>query len=200
MNLLHQSGLEKKKLWNMIRKYRIRFLIENLKTFYTETCFKNPKNVLLNNAYYLAGNFKAIKKALKIEVVSNIWESLPEESFKTGAEMFLYLNMCPKFMHDWTQLYLDLIQNASPQMIVQSLNTVMKMGNLRGDKHIVNIAEKIFQKISYIFSLEFETVDKLTKDNIESSNKSIDVGTQNIGKCYVKINYQIQLIRHFINT
>ena len=79
--------------------------------------------------------------------------------------MFIYLNLCPKFMFDWTQLYVDLFQNASPDVIVQTLNRIMVTGKQKGDKTVVDFARKIFAKIADIFKLKFPSLHTLTKGN-----------------------------------
>ena len=51
-------------------------------------------------------------------------------------------------MYEWKKFYIDLIQNASPDIIVLTLNRIIKAGEQTGDKTIVEIARKIFRKIT----------------------------------------------------
>ena len=68
-------------------------------------------------------------------------------------------------MFDWTQLYVDLLRNASPDVIVQTLNRIMVTGKQKGDKTVVDFARKIFAKIADIFKLKFPSLHTLTKGN-----------------------------------
>ena len=65
--------------------------------------------------------------------------------------MFIYLNLCPKFMFDWTKLYIKLFQDASPDLIVQTLNRIILNARNKGDKTVDDIARKIFMKVSQTF-------------------------------------------------
>ena len=82
------------------------------------------------------------------------------EQLKPATEMFIYLNLCPKFMFDWVKLYVDLLQNGSPDVIVQTLNRILITARTRNDKTIREITKKIFRKFSNTFELKFLTVEK----------------------------------------
>ena len=79
--------------------------------------------------------------------------------------MFLYLNLCPKFMYEWVQLYVDLFKNATPYEIVQTLNRIMVTGKQKKDKTVTNIARKIFNRIDNKLSLKYKTIDIFLKTN-----------------------------------
>ena len=71
-------------------------------------------------------------------------------------------------MFDWTKLYTKLFQDASPDLIVQTLNRIILNARNKGDKTIEDIARKIFMKLAETFSLKFSTIDKITKAPNES--------------------------------
>ena len=73
---------------------------------------------------------------------------IPKVYLKTAAEMFIYYNLCPNFMYDWTKFFMVLLENASPDVIILNLNRVMVIGRESGDKAIVDIAKNIFIEIS----------------------------------------------------
>ena len=79
--------------------------------------------------------------------------------------MFIYYNLYPKFMYDWTKFFMVLLENASADVIILNLNRVMVIGRESGDKAIVDIARNIFIEISNQYSLKFREIDAFTKPN-----------------------------------
>ena len=90
---------------------------------------------------------------------------IPEGYLKTAAEMFIYYNLCPKFMYDWTKFFMVLLRDAPPDVIILNLNRVLVIGRENGDKALVDVAKKIFENISHQYSLQFKEVDAFTKQN-----------------------------------
>ena len=87
--------------------------------------------------------------------------------------MFIYWNLCPKFMYDWTEFYIDLMQNASLDIIVQTLNRIMVTAKIKGERSIFDIAKNIFLKIGTTkVNLNFQTINTLTK--IYQSSSVVD--------------------------
>ena len=66
-------------------------------------------------------------------------------------------------MIDWTKLYVDLLQNGSPAIIVQTLNRIILHGKTRKDKTNTNIASNIFANIYQVLSLQYRTIDTFLK-------------------------------------
>ena len=94
---------------------------------------------------------EAVKNELGAETSEIRFDNMTKEDLKNAAEMFIYYNLCPKFMYEWTTFYIDLMQNASPDVIVLTLNRIMVTGRKKGDKMIENIAKKIFKYTSENF-------------------------------------------------
>ena len=77
-------------------------------------------------------------------------------------------------MIDWTKLYVDLLQNGSPDIIVQTLNRIIMHGKMRKDITITNIANDIFTKITQVLSLQYQTIDTFLKGPRSIHTKSND--------------------------
>ena len=56
------------------------------------------------------------------------FQNISTDSIENAGKMFIYLNMCPRFMYKWALYYVDLMQNAHPSIITQTLNRIMVTG------------------------------------------------------------------------
>ena len=104
-------------------------------------------------------------------------QNITYEFLTKAAEMFIYSYQCPKFMYDWTRFYIDLMQNASPDIIVLTLNRAFITGRANGHKTILKIAKKLLQKISQQYSLQFKTIMFTKKVSIDDEIKNHSTGT-----------------------
>ena len=98
--------------------------------------------------------------------------NISKKTLEEAGHMFIYSFMCPKFMFDWTKFYFDLFQNNKPDMIIQTLNRILKIGENNNDKTISNLTRMIFDGVSKKFDLEFQLIDKLIS-NAPLTNYSI---------------------------
>ena len=152
------SGLNNQKLWNMVKTKRLRYLIKNVDKIGTDKnkwCFKydDPFHVLISSGHTI--------QFLDDLVQSEKTHKFSNKQFESAAEMFIYLNLCPKFMHNWVKLYVDLLQNGSPEVITQTLNRIYISAREKRDKTIRDITKKIFEKVYHNFALTFSTLDNL---------------------------------------
>ena len=143
------SQLEDETLWNMTKTKRLKFLIDNVNELGTSWCFSSDDRILKEISYLddLAWNY-------------NLY-NFRDEQFESAAKMFIYLNLCPKFMFDWIKLYVDLLQNASPDIIVLTLNRILIIAKTRGDEVIRNLTKNMFLKVTNILSLKFQSIDEI---------------------------------------
>ena len=88
----------------------------------------------------------------------------PEELFlyEIAGEMFIYLTMCPKFKFDWTQFYVNLLQNGSLEFIKENLSKIMETEQ-KNDRSMEDIANRIFIEIRNKFPNT--TIDIVKKDS-----------------------------------
>ena len=171
-NLMYFSGLNKEEFWNIVKHQRITFLKKYGNTLSTNLCFYyDDDEDVLDIADYMDERMKAIERKLELSGSDhnnhdlNQQYSFENEVYEEAGKMFIYLNLCPKFMYDWTQLYINLMQNASPDYIVKTLNRIIVTGEMMNDKIVVGIAKKIFMKITNILNLKFQNIDRYLKDN-----------------------------------
>ena len=178
VNVILLSELSTDILWEIIRKYRIEYLIENISKLHQElSCFNYNDGYRVLDPYGMK-YVGEIEEKLKLMGsthtnfdLDSVYDYFDKEKYRIAGEMFIYLTQCPKFMFEWTQLYVDLLQNASPDVMVQTLNRILITGRMKGDNIVTDIAKNIFMMTSTNLSLEFQTIDAFTKSNQNITNQ-----------------------------
>ena len=170
VNVILLSELSTDILWEIIRKYRIKYLIENISKLHQElSCFNYNDDYRVLDPYGMKYVEEIEEKLILMGSthtnfdLDSVYDDFDKEKYRIAGEMFIYLTQCPKFMFEWTQLYVDLLQNASPDVIVQTLNRIMITGRMKGDNIATDIAKNIFMMTSTNLSLEYQTIDSFTK-------------------------------------
>ena len=97
--------------------------------------------------------------------------NISKEYLNMAGEMFMYLNICPH-MKSWMVLYLDLLENNPIDVVIHTLNRIIKRGRDLGEETSVDIAKNMLMFIAKRFSLQFQTVDLLTRPKTSSVNLS----------------------------
>ena len=164
------SGVERKKLWTLIREYKFKYLVDNFVTFHTIPCVQDVGTGLIS-IEDITENIENIAKELKETVSDKIIDNIGEETYETAGEMFLFLNLCPKLMNEWIIFYVNLFQNSSPDVMAQALNRILKIENEKKDKLNLQIAQKIFKNFRKKFSVQLRSIESLTEaDFIDEAN------------------------------
>ena len=164
------SGMDKRKLWTLIKEYKFKYLVDNFVTFHTFPCVQDIGTGLIS-IKDITENIKNIEKELKDTLTDNIIDNIDEETFETAGEMFLFLNLCPKMMNEWIIFYVNLFQNSSPDVMAQALNRILKIENEKKDKLNLQIAQKIFKNFRKKFSVQLRSIESLTEaDFIDEAN------------------------------
>ena len=184
VNIILKSGLEKKKLLDIIKKYRSKYLIDNINILKSKMiCFNSATEVLyavLSSNYAVsdidfAVNFidKELEKfgSKHIHYKTNVLYKFETGEYEAAAELFIYLTICPKYMFDWTTLYTKLLQKSTPDVIVQTLNRIMKAAKMKGDKTNEILAMKTFRAITDRLFLNYPKIDQFTKGIPKNSNE-----------------------------
>ena len=131
--------------------------------------------------YDMEGAINQISKEIAQEAVDSaqVLSNVSDETFQTAAEMFFYLNLCPKSRFEWIQLFSDLLGKSSPDIILQTLNRIMVTARRKRDKVLVEIVKKILLKVCEKLPLNvgvFNILTKLRPKEIMNQNISIGLG------------------------
>ena len=131
--------------------------------------------------YDMEGAINQISKEIAQEAVDSaqVLTNVSDETFQTAAEMFFYLNLCPKSRFEWIQLFSDLLGKSSPDIILQTLNRIMVTARRKRDKVLVEIVKKILLKVCEKLPLNigvFNILTKLRPKEIMNQNISIGLG------------------------
>ena len=95
------------------------------------------------------------------------FENITEDALKNAAEMFLYLNTCPtsnawkKWFSSWSTFFNDLFDTKSPDIILLTLNRMMKLNDNPHYKNEIGILKKIFKRTTTLFSLKYEDIQRM---------------------------------------
>ena len=131
--------------------------------------------------YDMEGAINQISKEIAQEAMDSaqVLTNVSDETFQTAAEMFFYLNLCPKSRFEWIQLFSDLLGKSSPDIILQTLNRIMVTARRKRDKVLVEIVKKILLKVCEKLPLNvgvFNILTKLRPKEIMNQNISIGLG------------------------
>ena len=162
-------------IWGHVMYARFQYLLKYMDTWSSSLCFVNSSMVLMplkdqeDVVTYLEwqmwNSFKINKNFVKVNITNNL--------LKAAGEMYIYSFLCPKFMFDWTRFYVELMENASLDIIIQTLNRIIIMGKMNNEKHIEDTARKILLKIEEKFSLEYKSIEIFAK------NLTVDIDSVN---------------------
>ena len=170
--MVHLSGLGKETLWEIVKQYTSETIIQNIAN--EPDCYTIRSNAVSHqHIFYVNNRMQTILTDLiqkvgnhmtsETNIDSNDTLDISYESLEMAGEMFIYANLCPRVMYEWKQFYVDLMQNASPDVIVQTLNRVIVTAKRKNDKTIMNIGKNLFMEVTKHFALQFQTIDVLTK-------------------------------------
>ena len=144
------SGIDTGTLWEIVKYVKIEVFFYG--NWHLVKCYQNHQYILYSseNQEVFLTKFKRIlehfqNKKIDKDDMNNLY-NIPKDFLDAAGEMFIYWNLCPKFLYDWTQFYADLIQNASPDIILLTLNRIIVTAKMRGDKNIFDITKNILMK------------------------------------------------------
>ena len=103
---------------------------------------------------------QAVEQKLQIESADQIGGALSLEKLQKAAEMFIYLNSCPKSrLKSWISFYKTLFLTQSTDQIILTLNRITK-AKTSHDKDGNQSAEKLIQRIASLLSLKFVEIQR----------------------------------------
>ena len=94
-----------------------------------------------------------------------------------------YLNICPDPLKPWFLFYKDLFQN-EPEMIVLTLNRLIKSSGNHQNLQFNSIGKQLFEKVSEVFSLKYKEIHNKI-NGIESVTTYHNSNTFEGNKCRI---------------
>ena len=139
-------------VWKIVKEIRKSYLSEQ----------SDPKcqysNTLLSDNDMKITDEK-LSSYMKMKVKEGLYKNVTDKTLQTAAEMFMYLNICPK--KHLNEFLKELTISASPRKILLALISVIK--TTRNAAKI--ISTKIFIKAMEMFQLQnYKIIDTITKD------------------------------------
>ena len=162
-------------IWGHVMYTRFQYLLKYMDTWSSSLCFVNSSMVLMPLKdqeavvtyleWQMWNSFKMNMNFVKVNITNNL--------LKAAGEMYIYSFLCPKFMFDWTRFYVELMEKATPDTIVQTLNRIMIMAKENNEKPTENIAKKLLLKMEEKFYLQYKSIEIFAK------NLTVDIHSVN---------------------
>ena len=83
----------------------------------------------------------------------NINPNIKTETLEKAAEMFIYLNMCPRSLFTWKFFMTELFLKTTPKLMILTMNRLLKSAQKQNLKFLY-IFEKIFTKLEDVLGLK----------------------------------------------
>ena len=103
-------------------------------------------------------NFERISLLLGINNMTSKLEKISEKDISIGAEMFLYLNLCPSY---WVYFYHNILNatNSIPEIIQLTLNTLKKKTNRKGELIATQLLSKLSSELGFEYIVPTDKVE-----------------------------------------
>ena len=165
-NLLHSKQNEVDFIWKIIKKIRMEYL--NVFSANKDCDFANSFLSDLN----IKENINNLHHEIKVEPSEIKSLDIDPSTLKSAAEMFIYLNFCPKLLviSPWRKFYRDLFVKHSPDMFILTLNRIMITS--RNKEGMSNVPEHLLRKIRETLQLQHQKIQVLTKINLDKESES----------------------------
>ena len=154
-NLIHVHRSVKRwseeQIWNLLKHVRSEIL-------YHKGCHSSG----LYYSHDTESLLDKVERKLGLKSDENRKDTMTVEDLNIAAKMFLYLNVCQDLQRSWFLFYTDLLQNQSPDQMILTLSRVFKGGTASR----TTISRKLFDRISSVLSLKYESVSSLLKGKL----------------------------------
>ena len=97
-----------------------------------------------------------------------ILENMDNTTLKHAADMFIYLNSCPQSIKSWILLYKDLIMWKTRDVLVLTLNRILKAESIGQNDEFKEIAKSILEKVQIDLSLQYKEILNINNGKMES--------------------------------
>ena len=98
----------------------------------------------------------------------SILENMDNTTLKHAADMFIYLNSCPQSIKSWILLYKDLIMWKTRDVLVLTLNRILKAESIGQNDEFKEIAKSILEKVQIDLSLQYKEILNINNGKMKS--------------------------------
>ena len=116
-----------------------------------------------------------VEERLTIKSHDTRLDNVTNKDLQSGAEMFIYLNICQDLQRSWFLFFTYLLQNQPLDKILLTLNRIFKGGAAKR----TSISQKIFNNITSMFSLKYELVHNIMNGKVSPIDKMKNVKGNN---------------------
>ena len=176
VNILHSTNLNEHEFWMLVKKLKRNTLMD-------KSCAQT--GLYTDNTIINSFNAQMIELEQKLNVNSSKlrFQNITREKLRVASEMFIYLNTCPGnannvatfsptqiWFKSWYKLYDDLFGHYSPDLIILTLNRIMKATTL--DEFDFQRNQKIFRFLKTLLKLKYEEFQRLMPGYESNSSMS----------------------------
>ena len=150
--------------WNFIKRLKAK----DRPWRFPENCNRDEGFGFYDVSRVIIPKVNALEEMLKNYSSGIILKNMSNDSLKTAAEMFLYLNSCSYFLKPWLSFYTGLFykkSEISTAEIILSLNRIMKPWNKPRD---IKIASQIFGNLTSLLALNYQNIENIMNGNLDS--------------------------------
>ena len=148
-NILLFSMSKHKTIWTAVKNIRSKYL--------TADC---PYRGLYSD---VVSQVLAVEKQLQINSSALIQENMTASKLEVAGKMFIYLNSCSDILKPWFLFYNNILQNKSIDEVILTLNRISKNDKNVQRKELINISNKLFERLSSLFSLKYQEIQNITQ-------------------------------------
>ena len=167
-NIIHLTNLDKKNVWKVVKNLKSELSLDL-------ECRLSPDLLLYDDKM---SQVNLLEDQLGIESTEVRFENIGRENLKTAAEIYIYLNTCPDSLKPWFSFYKDLFHDQDPNLIILTLNRMMKSRITSENENFLNIAKTVFKEASTLLSLKYEEIQSLNpgtrKINLKKNHEKIE--------------------------
>ena len=160
VNLLQIANLDKDTFWNVVKilKREISFDI-------VRGCGSYNMPLTPYTWQTIPSPVMKLEQTLEIESSDQIFENVTFEALKNGAEIFIYLNTCPKgdllsWFENWSAFYESIFKTETIDIAILTLNRMMKIYTSNNIDVKIR-AEKLLKRITSLVSLNYKEIQSL---------------------------------------
>ena len=167
-NMFQLTNISVDKIWKAVKQIKMKAIVDNYNNYF---CHDGG---LYKLASEKLSKVKEVEALLEIESSEQRFENVTLVELKIAAEMFIFLNVCPKYawnswFKSWFKFYDGLFKSQTPDRILLTLNRMMKSKTSQNTDGKAR-AEKLFKRISNLLSLSFKQFQSILPGG--SNNRS----------------------------